>query len=173
MRRLFFKNLSLMILVALAAVGAFSQTGGGFDLSHNVIASGGGSASTGGGFSVGGTAGQASAGAVSTDASYSLRGGFWAFRSLAPTAAFVAVSGRVATADGLGIRNVLVKLTSANGAIRLTTTGSFGAFRFTDVEVGETYVLEVSSRRYAFANPTRILSVRDEITDADFIADVK
>ena len=165
------KNLYVFLLLA-AFSSAAAQTGGGYDLSHNVIAAGGGGSSNGS-FTIDGTAGQPSAGTVSTGASFSLRGGFWAFQSLVPTAAQVSVSGRVLTASGLGIRNASVKLTGADGAIRFAQTGSFGYYRFTEVEVGETYVLEVSSKRFTFAAPTRVLSVRDEIADADFIAEAQ
>jgi hypothetical protein len=150
---------------------AHAQTGGGYDLSHAVIAAGGGSNSAGGGLSLDGTAGQNFAGTISTAGNYSLRGGFWAFQPLAPTAARVSVSGRVLTSSGQGIRNAQVKLTAAGGAIRFASTGSFGYFRFTEVEVGETYILEVTSKRFVFMNPTRILSVQDEIANADFIAE--
>ena len=163
----------LLLFIALTALNVSSQTGASYDLSHAVIAAGGGSNSAGGGFRVDGTAGQPSAGTVSTNGGYSLRGGFWAFQSLAPTAALVSVSGRVLSASGQGIRNVSVKLTGANGAIRFAGTGTFGYFRFTEVEVGEIYVLEVTSKKFTFAEPTRVLSVQDEITNADFIAEAQ
>jgi alpha-tubulin suppressor-like RCC1 family protein len=89
----------------------------------------------------------------------------------APTAALVSISGRVLTPDGQGVRNAQVKLTGAGGAIRFATTGTFGYFRFEEIEAGQTYMLEIISRRFTFANPVRVLSVADEVTDADFIAE--
>jgi hypothetical protein len=150
-----------------------AQIGGTYDLSYSVIASGGGSNSTGGTFSVSGTIGQPSAGTISTGSNFSLRGGFWTFDSLVPTAALVAISGKVTTANGQGVRNVRVTLTNGNGLIKSTQTTSFGNFRFDEIEVGQTYILEVSSKKFTFANRTRILSVQEEIADADFIADVQ
>lgn len=94
----------------------------------------------------------------------------WAISQLAPTAADVSVSGRVTTAAGQGIRNVRVTLTAPDGSVRNAVTGSFGYYRFDDVETGRTYVLEVASRRYAFSQPTRTISVNDELTDIDFVA---
>ena len=161
----------LFLLCVSVVNPCLAQNGGGYDLSHNVIASGGGSNSNGGGFTLDGTAGQPSAGTISTNSAYSLRGGFWAFQSLAPTASLVSVAGRVSTAEGMGIRNASVKLTGTDGAIRFAWTGTFGYFRFENVEVGEIYTLEVSSKRFTFASPTRVLSVKDEIADADFIAE--
>ena len=165
------KNLSAAILLLFISIVGAAQSGGNYELRQSVIASGGGSNSTGAQFSVSGTTGQAIAGIVSTDSNYSLRGGFWAFDSLAPTAALVSISGRVLTADGQGIRNISVKLSDANGGIRLTKTGSFGYFRFTEVEVGQIYILEVTGKKFTFSNPTRVLSVFDEITNVDFIAE--
>lgn len=164
------------ILTILSLAGAFSQsvpmqTGGTFDLSHSVIASGGGSNSTGGTFNVNGTAGQAVAGVSSNSspARFDLHGGFW-FQNLAPTAAAVSITGRVTTSSGQGIRNARLTLTSPNGAIRTTVTSTFGYYAFDGVEVGYTYVLEIASKRYTFVNPTRIFSLQDHASGMDFQA---
>ncbi len=53
---------------------------------------------------------------------------------LAPTAANVQIGGRVMTANGRGIRNVLVTLTNANGTSRTVITGNFGYYRFAEIE---------------------------------------
>ncbi len=163
--------LSLLFWLTLIPLSVAAQTGGSYDLSHAVIASGGGSNSTSGNLTVDGTSGQPAAGTISTSGGFSLRGGFWAFQTLAPTAAVVSVSGRVLTADGQGIKNVAVKLTGANGAIRFAATGTFGYFRFTEVEAGEIYLLEVASKKFTFSDPTRVLSVQDEISNLDFMAE--
>lgn len=94
----------------------------------------------------------------------------WAISQLAPTAANVSVSGRVLTAAGQGIRNVRVTLTAPDGSVRTAVTGSFGYYRIDDVETGHTYVFQVASRRYAFSQPTRAITVNDELTDIDFVA---
>lgn len=149
---------------------ASAQTGGTYDLTHSVIASGGGSNSAGGTFRVDGTTGQNLAGTLSTGGTYSLRGGFWAFEAAAPTAAMVGVSGRVLTADGRGIRNARVFLTDQSGIVRMTQTSAFGHFRFLEVAVGQQYTVEVTSKQFKFANPTQIIAVNDEVTGLDFIA---
>lgn len=84
------------------------------------------------------------------------------------TAAGVDVSGRIVTADGRGLRNATVKLSDSSGAARVVTTGSFGYYRFEDVEVGRTYVISVASRRYRFA--ARLVNVADTLADINFIA---
>lgn len=93
------------------------------------------------------------------------------YNIFAPTAALVSVSGRVTTSGGQGIRNVSVSLTDSEGDVRRAVTNSFGKYRFDDVEAGQTVILGVASKRYAFTNPTRVLMVVDDIADADFVAD--
>jgi hypothetical protein len=88
-----------------------------------------------------------------------------------PTAANASISGRITTAQGNGIRNVIISLTTPNGGIISTRTGTFGYYRFEDLPVGETYILSVSSKRYTFANPTRIISLQEDLTDEDFVAE--
>jgi hypothetical protein len=41
--------------------------------------------------------------------------------------------------------------------------------KFDGVPVGETYILTVSSRKYFFAEPTRIVNVEDNADDIDFV----
>lgn len=91
--------------------------------------------------------------------------------SLAPTAALVSVSGRATTADGSGIRNANVVLTDSGGSVRSAQTNSFGYFRFEDVAAGQTYVLEISSKKFTFAGSVRVLNVQEEIADLEFIAE--
>lgn len=95
----------------------------------------------------------------------------WALAELAPTAANVAISGRVITSNGQGIRNARLTLTSPNGTRRTATTSTFGYYAFDGIEVGHTYILEVGSKRFTFANATRIFILHDEITGMDFFAD--
>ena len=87
-----------------------------------------------------------------------------------PSAAAVPVSGRVTTADGSGIARAAVSITDANGVTRTVKTGSFGYFRLDEVESGGTYILSVVHKRYQFETPSRVITLSDEITVADFIA---
>ena len=88
-----------------------------------------------------------------------------------PVPALVTVSGRVTTAEGSGIRNVRVSLTDQTGVVRTTLTGSFGHYRFDDIEAGQTVVISVAAKRYVFASPTRIVTVQEELADIDFTAE--
>lgn len=89
---------------------------------------------------------------------------------LIPSAANTSISGKVSTADGNGIRNVIVTLIAPNGEILTARTSSFGYFRFDEIAVGETYVISVASKRFTFKQPTQILTVNEELTDINFIA---
>lgn len=86
----------------------------------------------------------------------------------APTAAMVSLGGRVLTSDGRGVRNASVQLTDSTGTVRQVLTSSFGYYRFDDVSVGQTYVVAVASKRFAFT--ARTLTVADELTEVDFVA---
>lgn len=167
------KNLYELCLVVFLSVLFSSllaaQTGGQFAITQSVVA-GGGANSSGGNFGVVGTAGQPSAGTTSTGGNFGVTGGFWqAF--LAPTAAQVSVSGRVLTANGIGLRNARLTLTNQAGETQSAVTSAFGYFRFSEVAAGETYILTVHSKRFMFGNPTRILAVTEEVSDVVFIAD--
>jgi hypothetical protein len=145
-----------------------AQSGGQFAITQSVVAGGGGGPSTGGIFGVTGTAGQASAGVSSSNTPFGVRGGFWQ-NDLAPTAAGVAVSGRVMTTNGSGLRNAFVTLTNSSGVTISVRTSTFGYYRFEDVAAGQTYIVNVKSKRFTFT--PRIIAVTDELTDVDFIAD--
>lgn len=92
------------------------------------------------------------------------------FHIVPNTAAPANVSGRISTADGRGISRVIVTLTDQNGVVRRTISSAFGYYRFEDVGVGETYVLTVASKRYTFAQPSRIITVQEDVGDADFVS---
>lgn len=159
----------LILHFAFAAI-AIAQTGGTYTINQSVIASGGQN-SAGGSYTVAGTVGQSTAGTSSTSGNYAVRGGFWTFDALAPSAAEVSVGGRVRTSNGIGIRNARVTLTASNGAIQTAVTSSFGYYRFENIPVGETCVISVSSKRFTFAQSTVVRSIFEEISDLDFIAD--
>ncbi len=83
------------------------------------------------------------------------------------TAAGVDVSGRVLTPDGRGIRNAKVIVTDAAGNKRVATTGSFGFYRFADIESGQAYTISVASKQYRFT--PRVINLVDSLVDFDFV----
>lgn len=156
-----------LCLLSLRLIAA--QTGGSYDLSHNVIASGGGSNSIGGNFKVDGTVGQNIAGTVSTNGNFSLRGGFWSFQQLAPTAATVSLSGRVNNNEAGVIRRVRIVLTDAStGLVRSTQTNSFGYYRFEELEAGRFYVVRAVSNNFTFTPENYALTLLEDRDGVDF-----
>jgi hypothetical protein len=97
--------------------------------------------------------------------------GGWSLEFLPLTAADVSLAGRVTTADGRGIRNAHVVI-SGNSLpeSRTVTTGSFGYYSFDGLTAGQTYVVTVNSQRYTFSVPSRVITLVDNVVDADFVA---
>ena len=83
------------------------------------------------------------------------------------TAATVAVTGRVLTADGGGLKNALVTMRDPNNVRRLSVTNSFGFYSFDSVAAGGSYTFSVSSKRFRFSPQT--IQVNDNISVQDFI----
>lgn len=171
------KRIALTLLfLSFLPFAALAQTGGTFDLTHSVIASGGGSNSAGGGFSVDGTTGQNLAGTISVGTSppnnqYNIRGGFWAFDPLVLTVAKVSIKGQIKNVDGAGIRNALLTLTRiSTGEVRQSFSSSFGYYQFSDLTVGEVYILTVSSRTFSFSPNSRVIILLEELRGEDFTA---
>jgi hypothetical protein len=96
----------------------------------------------------------------------------WSAGVVAPTAATGNITGRVLTADGRPIANVRVIISGGQLPESISFyTGHLGYYNFEDLPVGQAYVITVKSRRFTFANPTKIIDLKDSITDADFIAE--
>ena len=85
---------------------------------------------------------------------------------LAPTSANVSVAGRVMV-GGRGLTSATVTLTDSNGNSRTAAT-SFGYYRFDEVEVGQTYIVSVRSKRYQFA--PQIVNVIEDLSELNFFS---
>ena len=113
------------------------------------------------------------AGAAFTEAGQpgAIAGG-WGLQFLVPTASGVSVSGRVTTADGRGIRGAIVTVTGNSLSTPINVaTGVNGRYLVEGLTAGETYVVTIRSRRFVFANPSRIFTLNDNVIDVDFVAD--
>ncbi len=90
----------------------------------------------------------------------------------APTAAESTISGRAVNASGRGLGNVRVMLYGGNLPYPIyTQTNPFGYYRFENITVGQTYVMSVSSKRYSFTNPVRVINLSDDLFELDFFAE--
>jgi hypothetical protein len=85
-----------------------------------------------------------------------------------PTAASVSVSGRVLSSGRRGVSGAVVHLTKQNGEIQTTRTNTFGYYTFKDIAVGETYIINVYSKRYQF-NP-QVVSLTEDLSGLNFTA---
>lgn len=89
------------------------------------------------------------------------------------TAAPALIAGRVTVGDR-GASRVMVMLSGGDLEEPIyTTTNLFGNYKFEDVTVGETYVVQIVTRRYRFPNTSMVISLQDNITNADFAAEAK
>jgi hypothetical protein len=98
------------------------------------------------------------------------QGAVYFFENLTPTAATATINGRAADSNGQGIPRVRISLTDSNGNIRYAVTNSFGYYRFEELEIGQTYVLQAASKRFQFQNNPRILLISEDLADEDFTA---
>lgn len=162
---------SLTIIAVLSVTAADAQIASNppFTLEQSVIASGGG-ASSNNGFKIEGTIGQFAAGTTSTNSSFTLRSGFFTPELLAPTVASVSIEGRVRLENGAGVRNVIITLTESDGTIRTTSSGTFGAFRFAGVNVGQVVILNVTAKKYGFDQSFMVLNLIEQVAGLEFIA---
>jgi uncharacterized membrane protein len=91
--------------------------------------------------------------------------------AMVPVAVNASVSGRVVTAGGNGIRNVSLTIGGGNlPASLVALTGSFGYFSFQGLQSGQTYTVTASSKRYSFAQPSRMVTPSGDVTGFDFVA---
>ncbi len=91
---------------------------------------------------------------------------------IGPTAAEVSVSGRILNPEGRGVTNATVTVSGGSlAAPRVVSTGRSGGYSFAGLTAGETYVITAVARRYAFASPTRVVTMFDNLTDVDFVAE--
>ena len=90
---------------------------------------------------------------------------------LTPSPAIVSLAGRVTTAAGAGIGNAAVIVSGGGLTAPLwVQTGSLGWYEAGGLRAGETYTVTVGAKRFRFANPTRIITLQDNVTDFNFVA---
>ena len=86
--------------------------------------------------------------------------------SVTAVATTVSVSGQVFTPDGRGLRNAVVVMTDPLGASQTMLTDSFGAYQFNSVQTGQTYTMNVVSKRYRFTSQQ--VSVSTALSNVNF-----
>lgn len=95
--------------------------------------------------------------------------------SFAPVlAANASIEGRVLTAKGKGISGAIVELSGGDlpEPIQIRAD-SLGKFIFEGLPVGQAYVVTVYAKQTVFSNPSRVITLQDNLTGFDFIADAR
>lgn len=90
------------------------------------------------------------------------------------TASGVSVSGKVLARDTdgnrtpFGVSSAIVTLTDMNGQVRRVRTDAAGNYLFEEVNAGETYIVNVYSKRYNFAPQT--ITITENLSDLNFMS---
>ena len=85
-----------------------------------------------------------------------------------PTAADASVSGRVISSTRRGIANALLTFTDSQGEVYTTTTNQTGRFYIEGLPSGETYIVNISAKRFRFA--PQVLTLNSDLTGVNFTA---
>ena len=88
--------------------------------------------------------------------------------SSSPLAAGVIVAGRVLDSNGRAIPRATIVLTDVNGISRTAISNPFGYFVFDEVPVGETYFVNIRSKRFRFEQ--QAINLTDNYTGLVFTA---
>jgi CSLREA domain-containing protein len=88
-----------------------------------------------------------------------------ALETLIATAASVSVSGRV-TNGRRGLSRARVYLTNQSGETVTAMTNTFGYFKFSDVQLGESYIVNVSAKGYTFS--PKVINLNEDAVNVDF-----
>jgi photosystem II stability/assembly factor-like uncharacterized protein len=77
------------------------------------------------------------------------------------------ISGRLLTSPGRGVAKAHVTLSDTTGRTRSTVSNGFGYYRFGNLQLGQTYTINIRSRSFVFT--PRTVSVTDEPLTLDLI----
>lgn len=67
------------------------------------------------------------------------------------------------------IKNATVTLSGGTLSQPISvTTGNSGAYQFPAVATGQTYLVTVTANGYTFSNPTQVIYLTGNVTDANF-----
>jgi len=104
---------------------------------------------------------RATATALTTFSSFTLAEGIPAPRTL---------SGRLTNPNGRGAGGVIVTLTDDQNNVRYAVTNPFGYYRFMDVLTFRTYTVQVRSKKFTFASPSRVVDFDEFTAGINFVS---
>jgi protocatechuate 3,4-dioxygenase beta subunit len=89
--------------------------------------------------------------------------------ALAPTS--VSISGSVTTSTGQPIRNATVTISGGGLPAPITTfTGNFGTYIFSGLQPNQTYLVQVSAKRYRFTLISQLVLADHDVANVNFTA---
>ncbi|HVE55832.1 MAG TPA: carboxypeptidase-like regulatory domain-containing protein [Pyrinomonadaceae bacterium] len=83
-----------------------------------------------------------------------------------PTAASVAINGRVFSAYGTSVSRAVVTMTDSSGASRTASTNNLGYFRFTDIPAGQAVTLSVTAKSGTYQS--QVFNLNDNLDEVNF-----
>ena len=92
---------------------------------------------------------------------------------LAPSSTGAAIKGRITNLNGRSLSYVMIMLSGGTLDEPLYARASaFGFYQFSEVPVGHTYIVSVSSKRYQFEQPAKVITLMDELSDVNFVGEI-
>lgn len=159
----------LTLLILFAGFAASSTSAQPFEITESNISNNGGGQASGGVFNMLGAVGQPIATTNgSMGGQFNLITGFITPPPFSTTAAQVFVGGRVLSFNGFGIPRAVVSVLDDNGVVRSVQTNSFGFYRISGLNAGQTYVFTVTSKEFQFDQDTQVFFVSKNLTDINF-----
>lgn len=91
---------------------------------------------------------------------------------LVPSSAPASIAGRTQYADGTAVGRVQILMTRvSDGTLWTALTNSFGYFTFEGIPTGQTYVLNISTKRHRFPIDSQTITLTDDVSGIVFIAE--
>lgn len=85
------------------------------------------------------------------------------------TASSVSVEGQVTDSNNRALSRVAITLTNGDGGKQTAMTNPFGYFRFENLQVGQTIVLQAQSKQHAFS--PKVITPSENVQDVIFMPD--
>jgi len=80
------------------------------------------------------------------------------------------MTGRVTNPNGRGAANTLVSLDDGQGNVRYVITNHSGYYRFVNVSTFQQYTVKVTSKKYTFPMPERVVDFDEFTTPVNFVS---
>ncbi len=88
---------------------------------------------------------------------------------LVTTSAPVTISGRAMSESGRGISGARITMVDSSGKARTALTNPLGYYSFSDLDAGETVILQIAHKRYRFERSTQVHTTTDDLSEINFV----